>query len=169
MKYTIERLGPYIREVTVKNSDLAVMRLLGVSIQKEFISSRANIIGTDLSTYKVVRKGQFAYGPVTSRNGDKISIALLDNGECIVSTSYTVFEVIDESKIFPQFLMLWFARAEFDRYARFMSHGSVREIFGWEEMCEVELPLPSLEVQRAIAIGESFIKEHNQHIGEFRV
>jgi len=98
VKYTIERLGPYIREVTVKNSDMAVTRLLGVSIQKEFISSRANIIGTDLSNYKVVRKGQFAYGPVTSRNGDKISIALLDSDECIVSTSYTVFEVIDESK-----------------------------------------------------------------------
>ena len=100
-------------------------------------------------------------------NGDKISIALLDSGECIVSTSYTVFEVIDESKLLPQFLMLWFARAEFDRYARFMSHGSVREIFGWEEMCEVELPLPSLEVQRAIAFGESFIRKHDQHIGEY--
>jgi type I restriction enzyme S subunit len=169
MKYTIEKLGPNIREVSIKNNDLAVTRLLGVSIQKEFISSRANIIGTDLSNYKVVRKGQFAYGPVTSRNGDKISIALLDSDECIVSTSYTAFEVIDESKIFPQFLMLWFARAEFDRYARFMSHGSVREIFGWEEMCEVELPLPSLEAQRAIALGESFIRKHDQHIGEYRV
>tara|TARA_B100001059_G_C17740965_1_gene531627 strand:- start:124 stop:630 length:507 start_codon:yes stop_codon:yes gene_type:complete len=162
MDYSIERIGPYIREVSVKNSDLAIKRLLGVSIEKKFIPSRANIIGTDMSSYKVVKKGQFAYGPVTSRNGDKISIALLEVEACIVSSSYTVFEVVDQSRIFPLFLMLWFSRPEFDRYARFMSHGSVREIFGWKEMCDVELPLPSIEVQRAIALGEKFVRKHRQ-------
>lgn len=158
MKYRIEKLGPYIREVSVKNKDLNVKHLRGVSFHKKFIPSQANIIGTDLSAYKIVRRDQFAYGPVTSRNGDRISIALLEQDECIISTSYTVFEVIDKTQLLPQFLMLWFARAEFDRYARFKSHGSVREIFSWEEMCNVELPIPSLKVQEAIALGEQFIR-----------
>jgi len=161
MKYKIEKIGAHIREVSAKNSDLRVDRLLGVSFHKRFIPSQANIIGTDLSTYKIVKNRQFAYGPVTSRNGDKISIALLeDQKECIISSSYTVFEIIDTSKLLPQFLMLWFSRPEFDRYARFMSHGSVREIFGWDEMCNVELPLPDLNVQLAISLGEYFIRNH---------
>jgi type I restriction enzyme S subunit len=163
MKYKIEKLGTHIREVSSKNANLRVDRLLGVSFHKRFIPSQANIIGTDLSTYKIVKNSQFAYGPVTSRNGDKISIALLeDQEECIISSSYTVFEIIDTSKLLPQFLMLWFSRPEFDRYARFMSHGSVREIFGWEEMCNVELPVPALNVQLAISLGEYFIKNHKQ-------
>ena len=162
MKYKIEKLGPHIREVSIKNKDLKVDKLLGVSFHKMFIPSQANIIGTDLSNYKIVKKDQFAYGPVTSRNGDKISIALLEDDECIISTSYTAFEVLDKSKLLPQYLMLWFSRAEFDRYARFKSHGSVREIFSWGEMCNVELPIPDLKVQKAIALGEYFIGNHSR-------
>lgn len=150
MRSNYKKIGPYIREVVEKNSDLAVELLLGVSVSKEFIPSIANIIGTDLSTYKIVRKNQFAYGPVTSRNSDKVSIALLNAEECIVSTSYTVFEVIDHDTLLPEYLMMWFRRPEFDRYARFKSHGSVRELFDWEEMCDVELPMPSIEKQREI-------------------
>ena len=150
MRSNYKKIGPYIREVVKKNSDLAVELLLGVSVSKEFIPSIANIIGTDMSTYKIVRKNQFAYGPVTSRNSDKVSIALLSEEECIVSTSYTVFEITDESVLLPEYLMMWFRRPEFDRYARFKSHGSVRELFDWEEMCDVELPMPSIEKQREI-------------------
>jgi restriction endonuclease S subunit len=98
----------------------------------------------------VIRAGQFAFGPVTSRNGDKISIALMDTDEAIVSTSYTVFEIIDHDLLLPEYLNLWFKRAEFDRYTRFMSHGSVREIFDWNMMCQVELPVPSIQLQRTI-------------------
>ena len=144
-------LGDYIREVDVRNRNLSVTTLLGVSISKEFIPSIANTIGTDMSTYKIVRKGQFAYGPVTSRNGDKVSIALLANEDtAIVSQAYTVFEVKDTNELLPEYLMMWFCRPEFDRYARFHSHGSAREIFDWSEMCDVMLPIPSIERQREI-------------------
>ncbi len=150
MKSNYKKLGPFIKEICMKNKNAQNTHLLGVSISKCFMPSIANIIGTDLSTYKVVKKNQFAYGPVTSRNGDKISIALLEDDECIISTSYTVFEIKDTNELDPEYLMMWFRRPEFDRYARFMSQGSVREIFGWEELCDVELPVPSIEEQRAI-------------------
>ena len=147
----MKRLGDYIRSVDVRNRDLKVTRLLGVSITKEFMPSIANIVGTDLSAYKVVTKGQFAYGPVTSRNGDKISVALLDGyDDAIISQAYTVFEVVDTNALDPEYLMMWFRRPEFDRYARFHSHGSAREVFDWEEMCEVQVPVPAIEKQREI-------------------
>ena len=150
-KTDYKRLGDYIREVDVRNRDLKVTKLLGVSISKEFIPSIANTIGTDMSTYKIVTPNQFAYGPVTSRNGDKVSIALLSgNDMAIISQAYTVFKVIDDNKLLPEYLMMWFRRPEFDRYARFHSHGSAREIFDWDEMCDVILPIPTIERQREI-------------------
>ena len=144
-KAEYKRLGDYIREVNVRNRDLKVSNLLGVSISKEFMPSIANTIGTDMSTYKIVERGQFAYGPVTSRNGDKVSIALLDDYDnAIISQAYTVFEVTDHGQLLPEYLMMWFRRPEFDRYARFHSHGSAREIFDWDELCDVMLPIPSI-------------------------
>ena len=146
-----KRLGDYIREVNVRNRELKVTNLLGVSISKEFMPSIANTIGTDMSTYKIVERGQFAYGPVTSRNGDKVSIALLDGyDDAILSQAYTVFEVIDHEQLLPEYLMMWFRRPEFDRYARFHSHGSAREVFDWDELCDVMLPIPSITRQREI-------------------
>lgn len=151
MRSNYKRLGDYIREVDVRNTNLNVSTLLGVSIQKEMMPSIANTVGTDMSKYKVVRKRQFAYGPVTSRNGNKISIALLDSmNEAIISQAYTSFEVINERELLPEYLMMWFRRSEFDRYTRFKSHGSAREVFDWDEMCDVQLPVPSLEKQREI-------------------
>ena len=148
-----KRLGEYIREVNVRNKDLKVMNLQGVSISKQFIPSIANTIGTDMSTYKVVNSGQFAYGPVTSRNGDKVSIALYKgDDDAIISQAYTVFEVIDSEQISSGYLMMWFQRPEFDRYARFHSHGSAREIFNWDELCGVYLPLPNIDRQREIVV-----------------
>ena len=150
-KNSLYRLGDYIREVDVKNRDLEVTKLLGVSISKEFMPSIANTIGTDMSSYKVVEPRQFAYGPVTSRNGDKVSIALYkDDEKAIVSQAYTIFEVKNKQELLPEYLMMWFRRSEFDRYARFKSHGSAREIFSWEEMCDVELPIPPIEQQQKI-------------------
>lgn len=146
-----KKLGQYIRTVDIRNTDLVSMNLLGVSVKKQFIPSIANTVGTDFKKYKVVKKGQFTYIPDTSRRGDKIGIALLENYEIgIVSNIYTVFEIIDTNQLMPEYLMLWFSRPEFDRYARFKSHGSVREIFDWDEMCNVELPVPDIEKQRKI-------------------
>lgn len=150
MKSNYKMLGNYIQIVDERNRGGEIDYLLGVSINKQFIPSIANIVGTDLSNYKIVRTGQFAYGPVTSRNGEKISIALLKDKDCIISSSYTVFEVINKEELDPEYLMLWFSRPEFDRYARYMSHGSVREIFGWDEICKVELPVLPIEKQRSI-------------------
>ena len=155
-----QRLGDYIREVNVRNRDLKVTNLLGMSISKKFIPSIANTIGTDMATYKIIRRNQFAYVPVTSRNGEKITIALLDcDDEAIISQAYTVFEIVPvetygrtslPTPILPEYLMMWFRRPEFDRYARFHSHGSAREVFDWDELCEVRLPVPSIARQREI-------------------
>ena len=159
MKEGYRLLGDFIQPVDERNRDLKVDYLLGVSISKQFIPSIANIVGTDLSSYKIVRTGQFAYGPVTSRNGEKISIALLRDKDCIISSSYTVFEVVNKNALNPEYLMLWFSRPEFDRYARYMSHGSVREIFDWDELCKVELPVPSIDKQRSIVKAYQTITE----------
>lgn len=151
MKEGYRLLGDFIRQVDVRNTDGKEENLLGVSVQKVFIPSIANTVGTDFTKYKVVKRGQFTYIPDTSRRGDKIGIALLtDYDEGLVSNIYTVFEVKDENELLPEYLMLWFSRPEFDRYARFKSHGSVREIMDWDEMCKVELPVPSIEKQRSI-------------------
>lgn len=151
MREGYKLLGEFIRQVDVRNTEGKEDNLLGVSVQKQFIPSIANTVGTDFTKYKVVKKRQFTYIPDTSRRGDKIAIALLDDcDEGLVSNVYTVFEVVDENKLLPEYLMLWFDRPEFDRYARFKSHGSVREIMDWDEMCKVELPVPAIEEQRNI-------------------
>lgn len=156
MKSNYKKLGDYIREVNVRNTELKDLDLLGVSIQKEFIPSIANTIGTDMSKYKIVKKNQFAYGTVTSRNSDKISIALLENyDEALISQAYISFEVIDDKMLLPEYLMMWFRRQEFDRYARYISYGSAREVFSWEDMCNVKLPVPTIERQREI------VREYN--------
>jgi len=151
MMMSYKTLGDYIHPVNIRNKDLEVTTLLGVSIRKVLMPSIANTIGTNMKTYKIIAKNQFAYGPVTSRNGDKISIALLEEHEiAIVSQAYTVFEVIDDNEVLPEYLMMWFRRPEFDRFTRFKSHGSAREVFDWEELCDTQLPIPTIEKQRQI-------------------
>jgi type I restriction enzyme S subunit len=156
MKSNYEKLGKYIREIDDRNAGDIKENLLGVSTRKVFIESIANTIGTDFTTYRLIKRGQFAYVPDTSRRGDKIGVALLDHvDEGMISQAYTVFEVTDENSLLPEYLMMWFRRPEFDRYARYMSYGSVREIFSWEDMCDLELPVPHIDKQREI------VKEYN--------
>ena len=160
MKEGYRLLGEYIRQVDIRNTEGKEENLLGVSVQKQFIPSIANTVGTDFTKYKVVKKGQFTYIPDTSRRGDKIGIALLqDYEEGLVSNVYTVFEVVDTEELLPEYLMLWFSRPEFDRYARFKSHGSVREVMDWDEMCKVELPVPSIDEQKNIVKAYKTITE----------
>ncbi|PNW26932.1 restriction endonuclease subunit S [Formosa algae] len=164
MRLNYKRLGDYIQPINQRNVNLEVETLLGVSIKKVLMPSIANTIGTDMSRYKIIKKNQFAYGPVTSRNGDKISIALLDEyDKAIVSQAYTVFEIIDEEVLNAEYLMMWFRRPEFDRYARFKSHGSARETFDWEELEDTELPIPSIEKQHAI------VKEYNTIVNHIKL
>jgi type I restriction enzyme, S subunit len=156
MKSNYKPLDKYIQLVVGRNNDLGDLPLMGLSIQKKFIPSIANTIGTDMSTYRIIEKNQFAYGPVTSRNGDKITIALFNDYEkALISQAYIPFEVKDGNELDPEYLMMWFRRPEFDRYARFKSHGSAREIFGWDEMCNTELPIPSITKQHEV------VKEYN--------
>ncbi|MDI9342307.1 MAG: restriction endonuclease subunit S [Sediminibacterium sp.] len=156
MRLNYKPLGKYIQPVVGRNNDLGDLPLVGLSIQKKFIPSIANTIGTDMSTYRIIERNQFAYGPVTSRNGDKITIALFnDFDKALISQAYVPFEVKDCNELDPEYLMMWFRRPEFDRYARFKSHGSAREIFDWEEMCNTLLPIPHIDKQRAI------VKEYN--------
>ena len=163
-KANYKKLGDYVEVVNIRNKELEVKTLLGVSIKKVLMPSIANTVGTNMKPYKIIEKNQFAYGPVTSRNGDKISIALLEEHEnAIVSQAYTVFEVIDKNILNPEYLMMWFRRPEFDRYARFKSHGSARETFDWEELCDIELPIPSIEKQNAI------VKEYNTVVNRIKL
>ena len=146
-----KRLGDYIQPVNNRNKDLEVKTLLGVSVKKIFIPSIANTVGTDFKKYKIVKRHQFVYIPDTSRRGDKIGIAMLEEYEnALVSQAYSVFEVKDQNKLLAEYLMMWFRRPEFDRYARYKSHGSVREIFDWDEVCDIKLPIPSIEKQQQI-------------------
>jgi type I restriction enzyme S subunit len=155
MRSNYKPLGKYIREVKKRNLDLKVTELLGLSTKKEFRPSISNIIGTDLATYRIIGYNNFVYMPVTD-TWKGLAVALYREKELkIVSQIYKVFEIIDENELDPEYLMMWFRRPEIDRYARFMSHGSAREIFDWEEMCNTLLPVPNINKQREI------VKEYN--------
>lgn len=151
--YPHTEIGPYIEQCDERNSDkqYGVDSVMGVSIGKKFISTKADMTGVSLTPYKLVKPNEFCFVTVTSRNGGKISLALNQSDDTyIVSSSYEVFRVIDEEKVSPGFLYLWFCQSEFDRYARFHSWGSARETFSYESMERVEVPLPSIEEQQAI-------------------
>lgn len=146
-----KKLGDYIRKVDLKNKDGKVLNLQGLSMTKEFRKSTSNIIGTDLSKYKIVKNGQFCCDFMSVIRVHKLPVVLNSTGEdVIISPAYVVFEVIDENLILPEYLMMWFRRSEFDRYADFRCDSSIRGGFQWDELREVELPIPSIEKQRAI-------------------
>ena len=156
MKSSYKPLGKYIQPKDERNSALEDLPLMGLSVSKVFFPTIANLVGTDMKTYKIVYKNQFTYIADTSRRGDKIAVALNDRlDKMLVSQAYTPFEVKDIYELDPEYLMMWFRRPEFDRYARFKSHGSAREIFDWEEMCNTLLPVPSITKQIEI------VKEYN--------
>lgn len=143
-------LGEYIEQSDERNNDLQVTFLQGVSTNKILIETKANTSGVSFNNYKVVRTGEFVYVADTSRRGDKIALAMNSAQPCIVSAIYTVFRVTKPTELLPEYLYLWFARPEFDRYARFHSWGSARETFDWADMCSVKLPIPDIKVQEAI-------------------
>ena len=145
-----KRLGDYIRVVDVRNRDLSITQLVGLTINKAFIPSVANVIGTDLSNYKVIRKEQFACSLMQVSRDGKIPVAMFDEVSAIMSPAYPTFEVTDKTKLLPQYLMMWFSRSEFDREASFYAVGGVRGSLTWEDFCDMSLPIPSIEEQRKI-------------------
>lgn len=147
----MKRLGDYIRPVDVRNRDLKVTRLMGLSMTKEFRPTTSNIVGTDLSIYRVVNKWQFACDFMSPIRVNKLPVVLkMDDEPIIVSPAYPVFEVIDKNALDPEYLMMWFRRSEFDRYVVFKCDGAVRGGYSWSDLCDTPMPIPAIEKQREI-------------------
>ena len=156
MTKNYKRIGEYIRLIDQRNKGLQVKQLLGLSISKQFIPSVANIIGTDMENYKIIRKNQFACSTMQVRRDKKMPVALLQEvDEAIISQAYPIFEVKDEQELLPEYLMMWFTRSEFDREACFHAVGGVRGSLEWEDFCDMQLPIPHPDKQREI------VKEYN--------
>lgn len=156
MTSNYKKIGDYIRLVDVRNRNLEVKTLLGLSISKEFIPSVANTVGTDMANYKIIKKGQFACSLMQVRRDKKIPVALqIDFDEAIISQAYPVFEVVNTESLDPEYLMMWMSRSEFDRHACFLAVGGVRGSLEWDDFCDMELPVPSIQKQREI------VREYN--------
>lgn len=175
-KYPMKRLGDCIEDVDERNEmlkqvqhdnhchseddtchpelvsgSLGIESVRGISTEKTFIDTKADMMNVELSSYKIVSSKEFVYVADTSRRGDKVALAFNNStNDYLVSSIYTVFRVSNESKLLPEYLMMFFKRTEFDRYARFNSWGSARETFDWSEMCRVKIPLPPIEIQQKI-------------------
>lgn len=152
-KYPSVSLGKYIEQLDKRNSygALTIADVQGISTDKCFIPTKANMDGVPVLSYKIVAPSEFVYVADTSRRGDKMALALNSSDkDILVSSIYTVFRSIDKSILLPEYLFLLFNRPEFDRYTRFNSWGSARETFDWNEMCRVQIPLPPIDVQQAI-------------------
>lgn len=156
----LSRLGNFIELVDIRNKNgfYKEKDVRGISTTKIFIKTKANLNNVNLLGYKIVQKNCFAYVADTSRRGEKIAIAYSENHSYIISSIYTIFKVKDESKLLPRYLMMFFNRPEFDRYARFNSWGSARETFSWADFCNIELNIPSIEIQKKyVAIYEAML------------
>lgn len=151
MKSNYKPIGNYIRKVETRNRDLKVTRLLGLSMTKEFRETTSNIVGTDMSVYKVMSKYQFACDFMSPIRVSKLPVVLkLDDEPNLVSPAYPVFEIKDRNKLDPEYLMMWFRRPEFDRYATFKCDAAIRGGYDWEELCETLVPVPDIDKQREI-------------------
>lgn len=154
------KLGDYIEAIHETNEEKNIQNVRGISsVFKKFIKPKGNMNGVDISDYKIVRKNHFSYNPNTARMGDRIPIALNKSEDCVVSKIYPVFFIKNVNFLLPEFLYLWFKRSEFDRYARYHSWGSARETFDWSDMCEVKLPIPSIEKQKSIVLIHDILEK----------
>jgi type I restriction enzyme S subunit len=163
MKSDYNRLGDYIQLVDVRNRDLVVTHLLGININKQFMPSVANVSETDLTKYKIIHEGQFAYSAMQVGRDETVRVALFNYDEpAIISPAYLVFEVKDEKEIFPEYLMMWFQRPESDRYGWFISDSSVRASLEWERFCDIQIPLPGIEEQRRYVVLYKALQKNQQ-------
>ena len=164
MKSTYKPLGDYIREVNVRNTDLSVKKLVGVSMEKTFITSVANIVGVDMSVYKILKKGQFACKLMSVGRDEKLPVDIYKEDEpAIVSSAYYVFEVIDKNILLDDFLFMWLCRPENDRYIGYISGGDVRGGISWEVFCETSIRVPPIAKQREI------VKEYNTIVNRIKL
>lgn len=155
MRSNYESLGKHIRLIDIRNKDRITDRVLGINIDKYFMPSVANVIGTDLSSYKLISKGRFACNPMHVGRDERLPVALYDEDEpAIVSPAYFMFEIIDNCVLSEDYLMMWFRRPEFDRVCWLHTDGSVRGGITWDDLCRLELPVPPFEEQ--LEIVESY-------------
>src|SRR5574344_794249 len=151
MKSNYEALGKHIKLVDVRNKDNLTDRVLGINIDKFFMPSVANVIGTDLSKYKLIQKGQFACNPMHVGRDERLPVSLYtEETPAIVSPAYFMFEIIDTSTLNAEYLMMWFRRPEFDRICWLKTDGSVRGGITWDDICRMELPVPDIDTQLEI-------------------
>ena len=156
MKSLYKRLGDYIKEVKVRNAELKAEKLLGINIDKYFMPSVANIVGTNMSVYKIVKKNQFACNRMHVGRDYRLPVSMSKTDEeFMVSPAYDVFEIIDPEILLPEYLMMWFTRKEFDRNAWFYTDADVRGGLHWKALIDMQLPIPSITKQREI------VKEYN--------
>ena len=164
MRLNYRTIGEYIKQVNIKNHGGQVDLLLGVNLDKKFMPSVANIVGTDLTKYKIIKKGQFGCKLMSVGRDKKLPISLLtEHDEAIISTAYFVFEIIDETELLPDYLMMWFRRSESDRYLWFQSGGDIRGRITWDDLCSLPIKVPSTEKQRAI------VKEYNTVVNRIKL
>ena len=151
MRSNYKAIGELVERVDIRNTDGSIDTLIGLSIEKCFIRSVANTIGTDLTKYKKIRKNQFAVSLMQVSRDEKIPVACLKEfDEAIMSPAYSIFQVMDENTLLPEYLDMWFKRSEFDREAAFIAVGGVRGSMPWEEFAKMKLPVPPIEKQRSI-------------------
>lgn len=150
--YPLQEIGPYIEECNERNLEgkFAEQDVRGIATSKGLIETKANLDGVSLNSYKLVKPKEIAFVPDTSRRGDKMSLGLNDSDKTYIVSSISAVFNVDKENILPNFLYLWFCRSEFDRYARFNSWGSAREAFSFEDMKRCKIPIPPIDVQRAI-------------------
>ncbi len=158
-----KEIGNLIKLVDNRNQKKSIKRLLGININKKFIKSKANISDTDISKYKVIENNQFAFNPMQVGRDEVIRVAhytYLD--KAIISPAYQIFEVIDNTEVLPEYLMIWFSRGEFDRYGWFISDGSVRASLEWEIFTTIKVPLPDIEIQKTIVSFYNSFRNRNE-------
>lgn len=149
-KTSCKPIAEYLLETKQKNENAELLTNRSVSNTKIFIDAKEAVVsGVDTKNYLIVEQNDFAYNTVTTRNADKLSIALNTEGRCLVSPLYTTFRVVKEG-LLPEYLCLWFNRSEYDRYARFESWGSARELYSFDTLAETQIPIPDTAIQQSI-------------------
>lgn len=148
-KFGAEPIGPYIRSIDVRNTNLSVTLTQGVDVNMQFITAKRE--AEDQEGTKIVRTGQFAFNKVVKSNGTKLPIALREGPDCVISSSYEVFEVVNKDVLLPKYLMLWLSRSETHRQCGYKSYGTTRDVFPFEDLCKLQFPIPNIETQNNIA------------------
>lgn len=155
--YESEEIGQYLRSVDERNEDLAISLTQGVDVNMQFIPAKRE--AEDQEETKIVRTGQFAFNKVVKSNGTKLPFALRYGPDCVISSSYEVFEVVDRKKLHPEYLMLWMSRTETQRQCGFKSQGTTRDVFSFDDLCHLRFPIPDINIQKNVAnIYQSYIE-----------